>query len=66
LKTTNNVDEILFVKVRHGLLVSYYGLIETGKQGYVNIGTEIVDLGDNALLQQGNIQTVASIKGNWK
>jgi hypothetical protein len=66
LKTDNNVDEIMYIKVKYGLLVSYYGVIETGKQGYVNIGTQIVDLTDNALLQQQNIQTVASIKGNWK
>lgn len=66
LKTTNNLDEIMFIKVRYGLLVSYYGVIETGKQGYVNIGTEIVDLADNALLQQESMQSVANIKGNWK
>jgi hypothetical protein len=66
LKTVNNVDEIMYIKVKYGLLVSYYGVIETGKQGYVNIATEIVDLTDNELLQQQNIQTVASIKGNWK
>lgn len=66
LKTVNNVDEIMYIKVKYGLLVSYYGVIETGKQGYVNIATQIVDLTDNTLLQQQNIQTVASIKGNWK
>lgn len=66
LRTANNVDEILFVKVKYGILVSYYGVIETGKQGYVNIGTEIIDLADNSLLQQENLQTVTSIKGNWK
>lgn len=66
LKTTNNIDEIMFIKVRYGLLVSYYGVIETGKQGYVNIGTEIVDLADNALLQQESMQSVANINGNWK
>jgi hypothetical protein len=65
-KTSNNVDEIMFVKVKYGLLVSYYGVIETGKQGYVNIGTEIIDLTDNSLLQQETMQTVANIKGNWK
>jgi hypothetical protein len=65
-KAANNVDEIMFVKVRYGLLVSYYGVIEIGKQGYVNIGTEIVDLADNSLLQQENMQAVTTIKGNWK
>lgn len=66
LKSSNNVDEILFLKVKYGILVSYYGVIETGKQGYVNIGTEVIDLRDNSLLQQENMQTVANIKGNWK
>lgn len=66
LKTSNNVDEIMFVKVKYGILVSYYGMIELDKQGYVNIGTEIVDLSDNSLLQQENFQTVAKMNGNWK
>lgn len=65
-KSTNNVDEIMFVKVKYGLLVSYYGMIELDKQGYVNIGTEIIDLEDNSLLQQENFQTVAPMNGNWK
>lgn len=66
LKIKNNVDEILFVKVKYGLLVSYYGVIELDKQGYVNIGTEIVDLSDNSLLEQEVFQTVAKMNGNWK
>ena len=66
LKNSNNVDEIMFVKVKYGLLVSYYGMIELDKQGYVNIGTEVVDLSDNSLLQQENFQTVANMNGNWK
>lgn len=66
LKSIYNIDEILHLKVKYGLLVSYYGFIEIGKQGYVNVGTEIIDLNDNSLLQQENMQTVATIKGNWK
>jgi hypothetical protein len=66
LKASNNVDEILFVKVKYGILVSYYGMIELDKQGYVNIGTEVIDLTDNSLLQQENFQTVAKMDGNWK
>lgn len=66
LKSIHNVDEILHLKVKYGLLVSYYGVIEIGKQGYVNVGTEIIDLNDNSLLQQENMQSVATIKGNWK
>lgn len=66
LKTVHNVDEILYLKVKYGLLVSYYGVIEIGKHGYVYVGTEIIDLNDNSLLQQENVQSVAAIKGNWK
>lgn len=65
-KLANNVDEILYINVRYGLLVSYYGVIETGKQGYSNINTEIVDLDDNSLLQRETIQTMSTIDGNWK
>jgi hypothetical protein len=66
LKTTNNVDEIMFVKVKYGILVSYYGMIELDKQGYVNTATEVVDLNDNSLLQQETFQTAAKMNGNWK
>jgi hypothetical protein len=66
LKSSNNVDEIMYVKVKYGILVSYYGVIELDKQGYVNISTEIVDLNDNSLLQQETFQSVAKMNGNWK
>ncbi|MFY7938712.1 MAG: hypothetical protein ACOVOQ_15135 [Flavobacterium sp.] len=66
LKAKYNVDEILILHAKHGILVSYYGVIETGKQGYAQIITEIVDLEDNSLLQQENFQSVAKINGNWK
>ncbi len=66
LKTKYNVDEVLILHAKHGILVSYYGVIETGKQGYAQIITEIVDLEDNSLLQQDNFKNVAKINGNWK
>jgi len=56
----------MFIKVKHGILVSYYGMIELEKEGYIKIETEIVDLTDNSLLQQDNFQTIAKINGNWK
>lgn len=66
LKSAYNVDEILIIKSRYGLLVSYYGFIELDKQGYVALSTEIVDLNDNSLLQQDQVQKASSIKGKWK
>lgn len=65
-KSKNNVDEIMYVKVNYGILVSYYGMIELEKQGYVNIRIEVVDLADNSLLQQEIFQTTAKMNGNWK
>jgi hypothetical protein len=38
----------MFVKVKYGILVSYYGMIEL-LEGYVNTATEVVDLNDNSL-----------------
>ncbi|NJM80793.1 MAG: hypothetical protein HC854_16465 [Flavobacterium sp.] len=66
LKKTNDVDEILLVNVNYGILVSYYGVIETGKNGYVNIRSQIIDLSDNSLLQNDNVMTTSKIIGNWK
>ncbi len=66
LKGDNEIDEVLYINVKYGLLVSYYGVIETGKQGYVNLTTQIIDLTDNSFLQAQTNQTVADIKGNWK
>jgi hypothetical protein len=54
----------MFVKVKYGILVSYYGMIELDKQGYVNTATEVVDLNDNSLLQQETLQTAAKMNGN--
>jgi hypothetical protein len=41
-----------------GLLVSYSGMIEISKQGYVLISSELVDLNDNSFLQQETFQSV--------
>ena len=66
LKATANVDEILYVKVKYGILVSYYGMIELDKQGYTNITNELVDLSDNSLLGLETFQTATKMQGNWK
>lgn len=65
-KNDYNVDELMVIDVRYGLLVSYYGFIETDKFGYNEINIETINLGDNSLLQQEKILSMKSIKGNWK
>lgn len=66
LKEKYGVDEILFVDVHYGLAVGYYGMIETGKDGFATIRAEVVRLGNNALLVREPIESVGKMKGNWK
>ena len=66
LKTTYNVDEIIYVRANYGLLVSYYGMIETGKEGYVSINSQIINLEDNSLMHAETVFESVDIKGNWK
>ncbi len=66
LMAKHDVDEILIVNARHGVLVSYFGVIEVEKQAYVEISTEIIDLNDNSLLQQQDLENPSTIKGHWK
>lgn len=66
LKDTYHVDEILHLKVKYGLLVSYYGVIETGKEGFCEINSSIINLEDNSLLQKETLKSINPINGNWK
>lgn len=60
------IDELLIVKAQYGLLVSYYGMIETGKMGHCRIESEIIDLSDNSIIFKDFSNAVEKIKGNWK
>lgn len=66
LKEKYNVDEILYLNAKHGLLVSYYGMVEIGKEGYADFQTYIFDLNDNSILLSNSIAEKSSIDGNWK
>ena len=50
LKTKYGVDELLFVNVNYGFMISYYGMIETGKMAHAAIDTKIIDLNDQHLI----------------
>jgi len=60
------IDELVVVSVKHGILVSYYGMIETGRFGYCNLIMEIIDLKTNQLLYRDISNIKESIKGKWK
>jgi len=50
LKTKYGVDELLFVNVNYGFMISYYGMIETGKMAHAAVDTKIIDLNDQHLI----------------
>ncbi|TYC08432.1 hypothetical protein ES677_14470 [Bizionia gelidisalsuginis] len=60
------IDELLIVDVQYGLLVSYYGMIETGKTGNCRIDSEIIDLSDNSIVFKDFSNSVEKINGKWK
>lgn len=66
-KAKYNVDELMIVNARYGILVTYMqGLIESKREGYSNISTSIVNLNDNSVLFQDNTSYVQKINGEWK
>ena len=64
-KEKYKVDELFLVTVKHGVHVSYYGVIELNKQGYTNINCEIIDLTDNSYMLKENINSLGKINGKW-
>lgn len=64
-KEKYKVDEIFLVTIKHGVHVSYYGVIELDKKGYTNISCEIIDLTDNSYMLKENINSLEKIIGKW-
>jgi hypothetical protein len=60
------IDELLIIDAQYGLLVSYYGMIETGKMGNCRIDSEIIDLSDNSIIFKDFSNSVEKIEGDWK
>ena len=65
IKAKHNVDEVLYVRVKYGILVSYYSMVEIGREGYTMLNANIIDLDDNSLLSQYTIRAKAPLKGKW-
>ncbi|MCJ8153644.1 hypothetical protein MKJ01_07685 [Chryseobacterium sp. SSA4.19] len=49
-KKKYNVDELLVTDVHYGFMISYYGMIETGKMAHVLLNTSLVNLNDQSLI----------------
>ncbi len=64
-KNKYGIDELLFVNVNYGFMISYYGMIETGKAAYTGITTQIIDLNDQHLILS-NPSAKQEILKKWK
>jgi len=65
LKAKYNIDELLFADVNHGFMISYYGMIETGKMAHTFLNTSLIDLSDQSLVMSSlNMKNVTLKK--WK
>ena len=65
LKAKYGVDEILFVNANYGFMISYYGMIETGKMAHAAIDTKIIDLNDQHLIM-ANQNFKNEVLKKWK
>lgn len=65
LKNKYQVDEVLFVNLNWGALISYYSMIETGRSGYANFDTKLINTADNSLIFANNSVNMVPIKGKW-
>lgn len=66
LKEKYDIDELLLVDVKYGVLVNYYSFAEIGRYGYCNISSIIVDLSDNSLQYKNASEVSKQVKGKWK
>ncbi|WP_234111735.1 hypothetical protein [Chryseobacterium sp. R2A-55] len=65
LKDKYQIDEVAFVNLNWGLMISYYSMIETGRAGYAYFDNRLVNLSDNSLYFANDNMKTIMIKGKW-
>ncbi|WP_304343029.1 hypothetical protein [Chryseobacterium koreense] len=65
LKDKYQIDEVAFINLNWGLMISYYSMIETGRAGYVNFDNRLVNLADNSLYFANDNMKNVPINGKW-
>jgi len=65
LKNKYNVDNVIFVNMNWGIMVSYYSMIETGRAAFAYIDTKVVNLDDQSLYYSNPEAQSIVIKGKW-
>ncbi len=59
------IDELLLIKVKYGLLITYYGMIEANRYGHCQVDSYIIDLNDNSLIYREQTKVQIPLKGKW-
>ena len=59
------MDDVVFVTVNWGVMISYYSMIETGRTGYISISNRVINLKDNSLYFSNDNSQIDIIKGKW-
>jgi hypothetical protein len=65
LKNKYGVDEVLFVNLNWGLMISYYGMIEIGRESFCYFDTRLVNTTDNSLYLANDNSKYTMLKGKW-
>jgi hypothetical protein len=63
---SKGIDELLIVNVQYGLMVEYFGVIETNKKGSCKIDSQIINLIDNSIVFSDFSYADNRIDGKWK
>lgn len=65
LKEKYGVDDVVFVNVNWGAMISYYSMVETGRAGYAYVSNRVINLKDNSLYFANDNPQTEIIKGKW-
>lgn len=66
LKNKYNIDDLLLVEPKYGLLISYQGFVEIYRETLCQLDTQIINLEDNTLEYKDNPYYKIRIKKEWK
>jgi len=65
LKATYEIDDLLYLKSKHGIKITYYGTIETKREGFCYIESAIINLTDNSYHYKGSSSFGRKLGANW-
>ncbi|MBB1140423.1 hypothetical protein [Myroides sp. WP-1] len=66
IKEKYKVDQVQEIWCTYGVMINYYGFIETDKYIFVSIDSVISDIERQQKLQQYNKQNKVKLKGKWQ